>query len=60
MPYVHADVRSEEEVDRVVATALDAHGGIDVLVANHGAIRGRPFLIPLCGSPPSDAPVRYI
>jgi len=44
VPYVHADVRSEDEVDRVVATALDAHGGIDVLVANHGAIRGRPFL----------------
>jgi NAD(P)-dependent dehydrogenase (short-subunit alcohol dehydrogenase family) len=43
-PYVHADARSEEDVDRVAREALDRFGAIDALVANHGAIRGRPFL----------------
>jgi NAD(P)-dependent dehydrogenase (short-subunit alcohol dehydrogenase family) len=44
VPYVHADARSEDDVDRVALTALERYGAIDALVVNHGAIRGRPFL----------------
>jgi NAD(P)-dependent dehydrogenase (short-subunit alcohol dehydrogenase family) len=41
--FVEADVREAEEVDRVVAAALDRFGRIDVLVNNAG------------GSPPADS-----
>jgi NAD(P)-dependent dehydrogenase (short-subunit alcohol dehydrogenase family) len=42
-PYVHADVREQADVERLAAVAAE-QGGVDALVVNHGAIRGRPFL----------------
>jgi NAD(P)-dependent dehydrogenase (short-subunit alcohol dehydrogenase family) len=42
-PYVHADVREQADVERLAGVAAEL-GGVDALVVNHGAIRGRPFL----------------
>src|SRR5260370_6616626 len=39
---VVADVREEADVDRVVRTALDARGRVDVLVNNVGHYGGAP------------------
>lgn len=39
-----ADVTRAEECARIADTAREAHGGVDVLVCNHGAIVGAPFL----------------
>jgi NAD(P)-dependent dehydrogenase (short-subunit alcohol dehydrogenase family) len=41
---VQADVTSAADCARIAATARDAFGGVDVLVNNHGAIVGAPFL----------------
>lgn len=42
--YVVADVRSRDEVDRAVAAASEATGGIDVLINNAGISRRHAFL----------------
>ncbi len=42
--YVPADVTSEADLQRIVKTALDHFGRIDVLYNNHGAMIGAPFL----------------
>ena len=42
--YVPADVTVEDDLQRIVKTALDAFGRIDVLYNNHGAMVGAPFL----------------
>ncbi|MEI6688371.1 MAG: SDR family oxidoreductase [Thermoleophilia bacterium] len=39
-----ADVTKAADCARIAETARDAHGGVDVLVCNHGAIVGAPFL----------------
>jgi NAD(P)-dependent dehydrogenase (short-subunit alcohol dehydrogenase family) len=42
--YVHADVTIEADLDRLVASAVERFGRIDVLFNNHGAMVGSPFL----------------
>ena len=42
--YVHADVTQLADLERIVATTLDAFGRVDVLFNNHGAMVGAPFL----------------
>jgi NAD(P)-dependent dehydrogenase (short-subunit alcohol dehydrogenase family) len=42
--YVGGDVCDEAMQTRIVATALDRFGRIDVLFNNHGIILGKPFL----------------
>src|SRR5262245_10485646 len=37
---VRADVAREEDVDRVVRTAVDTYGGIDILINNAGIYAG--------------------
>ena len=39
-----ADVTQADGCARIAETAREAHGGVDVLVCNHGAIVGAPFL----------------
>ena len=39
-----ADVTRAEDCAHIAETARAAHGGVDVLVCNHGAIVGAPFL----------------
>jgi len=41
--YVPADVTREQDLQKIVKTALDKYGRIDVLYANHGAMVGAPF-----------------
>ena len=41
---VQADVTSAADCARIADAARDAFGGVDVLVNNHGAIVGAPFL----------------
>jgi NAD(P)-dependent dehydrogenase (short-subunit alcohol dehydrogenase family) len=41
---VQADVTSTADCARIADTARDAFGGVDVLINNHGAIVGAPFL----------------
>ncbi len=41
--YVDADVTREEDLQRIVSTALGEFGRIDVLYNNHGAMVGSPF-----------------
>jgi len=41
---VQADVTAAADCARIAATAQEAFGGVDVLVNNHGAIVGAPFL----------------
>lgn len=41
---VQADVTSAADCARIADTAREAYGGVDVLVNNHGAIVGAPFL----------------
>lgn len=41
---VQADVTSAADCARIAETAREAYGGVDVLVNNHGAIVGAPFL----------------
>ena len=41
---VQADVTSAADCARIAEAARTAHGGVDVLVNNHGAIVGAPFL----------------
>lgn len=41
---VQADVTQAADCARIAATAREAFGGVDVLVNNHGAIVGAPFL----------------
>ncbi|OUS88523.1 mycofactocin-coupled SDR family oxidoreductase [Rhodococcus sp. NCIMB 12038] len=38
-----ADVRDQEQIDRVVAAGLDKFGQIDVVVANAGVLDNKPF-----------------
>ncbi|QSE92163.1 mycofactocin-coupled SDR family oxidoreductase [Rhodococcus pseudokoreensis] len=38
-----ADVRDQEQIDRVVAAGLDKFGHIDVVVANAGVLDNKPF-----------------
>lgn len=42
--YVQADVTRGADLDRIVATALERFGRIDVLFNNHGVMVGSPFL----------------
>jgi NAD(P)-dependent dehydrogenase (short-subunit alcohol dehydrogenase family) len=42
--YVHCDVGSKREVDAAIATVMQAHGRIDVLVNNAGIFRAADFL----------------
>lgn len=42
--YVSADVTQEKDLQRIVKTAKDEFGRIDVLYNNHGAMVGSPFL----------------
>lgn len=46
--FVKADVREVEQIDRVVTAAVDAFGGLDVLVNNAG---GAPFALAADASP---------
>ena len=41
---VAADVTSERGVDSIIATALDAHGRLDGVIANAGLLRSGPIL----------------
>lgn len=41
--YVPADVTQEQDLQKIVKTAVDKFGRIDVLYANHGAMIGAPF-----------------
>lgn len=41
---VVADITAAEDIQRIVDAARERFGGVDVLVNNHGAIVGRPFL----------------
>jgi 3-oxoacyl-[acyl-carrier protein] reductase len=41
--FVAADVRREEDCDRIAATAVERHGGIGVLCANAGIFPQRPL-----------------
>ena len=41
---VPGDVALESDVERLVATALDRHDGLDIVVSNAGIHRTRPFL----------------
>lgn len=41
---VVADITAAEDIQRIVDAARECFGGVDVLVNNHGAIVGRPFL----------------
>ena len=41
---VQADVTRAADCARIAGAARDAYGGVDVLVNNHGAIVGAPFL----------------
>jgi len=40
---IQADVNRQEDLDRLVATCVEAFGGIDAIVANAGAITHVPF-----------------
>ncbi len=42
--YLQADVTREEDLQRIVAAALERFGRIDVLYNNHGSMVGSPFL----------------
>lgn len=42
--YVQADVTREADLERIVKTAVDRFGRLDVLYNNHGAMVGSPFL----------------
>lgn len=42
--YVHGDVTARSDLEKIVSTALEQYGRIDVLFANHGAMVGSPFL----------------
>lgn len=46
--FVQADVREVEQIDRVVTTAVERFGGLDVLVNNAG---GAPFALAATASP---------
>lgn len=41
---VQADVALEDDVNRLVATAIDAFGPVDILVNNAGWVKATPFL----------------
>ena len=47
---VPGDVTSADDLERLVQTAVDAHGGIDILVNNSGG----PPRTPRSGSPPEQ------
>uniref|UniRef100_UPI0015F050DD SDR family NAD(P)-dependent oxidoreductase n=1 Tax=Pseudonocardia pini TaxID=2758030 RepID=UPI0015F050DD len=45
--YVHADVTAESDIEGVVAAAVSAHGGVDVMVNNAGTSGDRSPLVDL-------------